>query len=851
MHAIHVQHWRPVWWWCQLSRRREVLTCAHKSCITRQGQLPSHPLWLFLSCCNKAKLKALQAVGKAQMLPCKLSTSIGAAACPVAEAGVSLLGQVPSSIWQRRFPSIVHYSTAMRASSEVYRANGGSMRLEIGDDPLAGQPVVHGATRDAMAVGSFQGSGTMQARRSTAQGVLQGSGGAMAQQDPGFGQVSNGLGVGLRPPMAMHRVRAPEVSRLMQQQALELSTRTSNAEGGRMLSNGLRAGVSPSDQRLPAIISGEVQVQPLHSNAAGLITTNMGGAGALAASVDGTFSSEGGSVVNATSQLRLLHVPTGSSAPTLRYVQSREEAGASMAAAGVTGASLSTGIGVAGGLSTGGATWGPGGAPTGAGMPGVPGVAPAGTGPGMSRFAAPPAAFARRSTDVRPEVEARQGMDAAVRHHSLFSLGQRLLSQVTQRAASTLGASQGQGHDRAGSGPMQQRGTGTPAYTLSRGDESVRTGMVLDGSPLAVGTPFPGASPGGWGSRDLRSRLDGLCGSLLFRCLSCIRLATSGGESMGGSMAHRTSTAFLRLPQSMLPRKATPSAVGTAPTAKCVLLDMGCYQWYRGGAAAAAAAGSMIAQEGGGGGGGDIPELQRIVHLMQVVPASVAPRVLLFPWPLPAVDTWEKISPGFFDAPAASRLAFPMMREIPGAGLVPGLGGDRPHVCVAFTSIEGFKEVSALNLQLSRELLYLHNACVRETLSACSGYECKENEGGFMIAFPDCCQGMEWALTLQLALMEVHWSPELLAMDVGAEVGHSCGALVGLFELSVPLSQAAPSTCTFIIFTCSIHLRVSVSQNPTLVVSNVLANVTGSSYMPCNSLHRCSTHMHWSSGEQP
>ncbi len=35
----------------------------------------------------------------------------------------------------------------------------------------------------------------------------------------------------------------------------------------------------------------------------------------------------------------------------------------------------------------------------------------------------------------------------------------------------------------------------------------------------------------------------------------------------------------------------------------------------------------------------------------QVAPASVAPRVLLFPWPLETVAKWEKISPGFFDAP--------------------------------------------------------------------------------------------------------------------------------------------------------------------------------------------------------
>lgn len=39
------------------------------------------------------------------------------------------------------------------------------------------------------------------------------------------------------------------------------------------------------------------------------------------------------------------------------------------------------------------------------------------------------------------------------------------------------------------------------------------------------------------------------------------------------------------------------------------------------------------------------------VHLVQVVPSAMAPRALIFKWPLSIGQGWQKISPGFFDAP--------------------------------------------------------------------------------------------------------------------------------------------------------------------------------------------------------
>ena len=159
---------------------------------------------------------------------------------------------------------------------------------------------------------------------------------------------------------------------------------------------------------------------------------------------------------------------------------------------------------------------------------------------------------------------------------------------------------------------------------------------------------------------------------------------------------------------------------------------------------------------------------KQIVHLVQIVPTSLAARVLTFPWPLATPMSWEKILPGFFDAPGSSFVTFPGTKELIDLHGIPP--PPRPLVCIVFSSVEGFKEISAIHIELSKDMLALHNACVRETLTACGGYECKEINGNFMTAFPDPCMAIEWALTLQLALLQLPWNEELLSMDQAAEV---------------------------------------------------------------------------------
>jgi len=63
------------------------------------------------------------------------------------------------------------------------------------------------------------------------------------------------------------------------------------------------------------------------------------------------------------------------------------------------------------------------------------------------------------------------------------------------------------------------------------------------------------------------------------------------------------------------------------------------------------------------------------------------------------------------------------------------------------------QEVSRIDKQQALIALGRFKSCVRTSLLLCGGYECQEKEGTFMIAFPEPKAAVEWALTLQLALL--------------------------------------------------------------------------------------------------
>ena len=63
------------------------------------------------------------------------------------------------------------------------------------------------------------------------------------------------------------------------------------------------------------------------------------------------------------------------------------------------------------------------------------------------------------------------------------------------------------------------------------------------------------------------------------------------------------------------------------------------------------------------------------------------------------------------------------------------------------------QEVLRIDKQQGLIALGRFKSCVRTSLLLCGGYECQEKEGTFMIAFPQPRAAVEWALTLQLALL--------------------------------------------------------------------------------------------------
>ena len=70
------------------------------------------------------------------------------------------------------------------------------------------------------------------------------------------------------------------------------------------------------------------------------------------------------------------------------------------------------------------------------------------------------------------------------------------------------------------------------------------------------------------------------------------------------------------------------------------------------------------------------------------------------------------------------------------------------------TPVTLLQEVASIDQQLAVIALGRFKSCVRTTLLLCDGYECQEKEGTFLVAFSSPRAAVEWALTLQLALLK-------------------------------------------------------------------------------------------------
>lgn len=58
------------------------------------------------------------------------------------------------------------------------------------------------------------------------------------------------------------------------------------------------------------------------------------------------------------------------------------------------------------------------------------------------------------------------------------------------------------------------------------------------------------------------------------------------------------------------------------------------------------------------------------------------------------------------------------------------------------------------NTTLASTAMMMYNSCVRTTIRLCNGVECQEKEGLFMLAFLHARDAVEWAITLNMALLK-------------------------------------------------------------------------------------------------
>lgn len=90
----------------------------------------------------------------------------------------------------------------------------------------------------------------------------------------------------------------------------------------------------------------------------------------------------------------------------------------------------------------------------------------------------------------------------------------------------------------------------------------------------------------------------------------------------------------------------------TDAAAQCTVIDMGYWEWKPFSASGQAASGEVPDDDDPQQGG---QAASKVMHLVQFVATPIAPRVLLFPWPFDGGESWDKLSPGFFDAPGEGR----------------------------------------------------------------------------------------------------------------------------------------------------------------------------------------------------
>ncbi len=103
------------------------------------------------------------------------------------------------------------------------------------------------------------------------------------------------------------------------------------------------------------------------------------------------------------------------------------------------------------------------------------------------------------------------------------------------------------------------------------------------------------------------------------------------------------------------------------------------------------------------------------------------------------------------------------------------------------------QEIAGIDKQQALIALGRFKSCVRTSLLLCDGYECQEKEGTFLVAFSSPRAAVEWALTLQLALMrysqKLPWYAATCHALLSYVTFYSSCAMLGL--PAIPVSRYA------------------------------------------------------------
>eukprot|EP00803_Ostreobium_quekettii_P009241 evm.model.scf_479.8 EVM.evm.TU.scf_479.8 scf_479:49921-55992(-) len=145
-----------------------------------------------------------------------------------------------------------------------------------------------------------------------------------------------------------------------------------------------------------------------------------------------------------------------------------------------------------------------------------------------------------------------------------------------------------------------------------------------------------------------------------------------------------------------------------------------------------------------------------------ILPARLVPRLSFFP----SLHTLEQVGPSFLDAPGCGEFVSCVSQNINRP--LPSYTSFLDESSIAFCTPKGYKEIAAKDFILADEMLGLFRECVSESIMACGGYECQENDGTFMAAFCRPRDALEWSCTLHIALLSMPW-PD------GANVSKICG----------------------------------------------------------------------------